>query len=128
MASINEPNDERSFCRIGTAACGVIVSIGSDGRIATIRGDRDEPQSLGFVCSMGTSAPEEHNGGKRLLHPLKRKTAGNFERISLEQALEEIAATLRELVDRDGQEEIGWVSRMEHVGKELGNRGVAVLY
>src|SRR3546814_17686552 len=72
MASINEPHEERSFCRICTAACGVIVSIGSDGRIATIRGDRDDPQSLDFVCSKGTSAPEEHNGGKRLLHPLKR--------------------------------------------------------
>src|SRR3546814_896010 len=106
MASINEPHEERSFCRICTAACGVIVSIGSDGRIATIRGDRDDPQSLGFVCSKGTSAPEEHNGGKRLLHPLKRMPDGNFERISLEQALEEIAAKLREIIDRDGPEAV----------------------
>src|SRR3546814_17151442 len=68
--------------------------------------DRYDPQSLGFVCSKGTSAPEEHNGGKRLLHPLTRMPDGNFERISLEQAPEEIAAKLRDIIDRDGPEEI----------------------
>src|SRR3546814_9347992 len=31
---------------------------------------------------------------------------GNFERISLEQALEEIAAKLREIIDRDGPEAV----------------------
>src|SRR3546814_13153790 len=74
--------------------------------MSRIRVDRYEPQSLGFVCSKGTSAPEEHNGGKRLLHPLKRMPDGNFERISLEQALEEIAAKLREIIDRDGPEAV----------------------
>src|SRR3546814_3150312 len=85
--------------------------------------DRYDPQSLGFVCSKGTSAPEEHNGGKRLLHPLKRMPDGNFERISLEQALEEIAAKLREIIDRDGPEAVsafkGSGGRLEEHTSEL---------
>src|SRR3546814_7486288 len=35
---------------------------------------------------------------------------GNFERISLEQALEEIAAKLREIIDRDGPEAVSAVT------------------
>ncbi|MFX6930193.1 molybdopterin-dependent oxidoreductase, partial [Acinetobacter baumannii] len=43
----------------------------------------------------------------RLLHPLKRQPDGSFARIPLDQALDEIADTLRAIVARDGGEAVG---------------------
>ncbi|MDB5686071.1 MAG: hypothetical protein JWR77_660, partial [Rhizorhabdus sp.] len=92
--------------RVCSAACAVVVSIDADDRVVAVQGDRDDPQTLGFVCSKGTTAPEAHNGDKRLLHPLKRMADGSFAPIPLEQALDEIADRLRAIIDSDGPQAV----------------------
>ena len=44
---------------------------------------------------------------ERLLHPLKRQPDGTFARISIEQVLDEIAAKMKVIIDRDGPEALG---------------------
>lgn len=61
--------EERTFCRICTAHCGLIVSIDDDGRPIAAHGDRDDPHSLGYICSKGAAAPQAHMHESRLLHP-----------------------------------------------------------
>ena len=96
----------KSFCRICIGACGTVLTLDDNGRITAIRGDKDHPASGGYVCVKGLVAPEAHNGPQRLLNPLKRRPDGTFERIALEQALDEIADRLRLIIERDGPEAV----------------------
>src|SRR5690554_2436686 len=98
--------NKKSFCRICTGMCGTVVSLDKNERVVAVHGDRDDPQSLGFICSKGANAPEAHNHQGRLLHPLKKMPDGSFERISLEQALAEIGEKLAAIYHRHGAEAI----------------------
>jgi anaerobic selenocysteine-containing dehydrogenase len=84
----------------------MVVTVDEQEQIVAIRPDREDPISKGFACYKGLQAPEAHHAEHRVLHPLKRRADGSFERIGLEQALDEIAAKVREIVDRDGPEAI----------------------
>jgi anaerobic selenocysteine-containing dehydrogenase len=86
--------------------CGVVLTVDDQEQLVGIRADRDDEQTLGFACFKGLQAVELHNGPARLLHPLKRQPDGSFARIPLEQALDEIAAKLRAIIDEDGAEAI----------------------
>ncbi|MDB6062511.1 MAG: hypothetical protein JWM78_2614 [Verrucomicrobiaceae bacterium] len=98
--------EKRSFCRICTGVCGTVVTVDQNERIVAVRGDNDDPQTMGFICSKGAGAADAHYSDERILHPLKRMPNGKFERITLEQALTEIAEKLKTILDRDGPEAI----------------------
>lgn len=98
--------EKRTFCRICTGHCGVIVTIDDAGRPIAARGDRSDPHSIGYICSKGVTSVDAHTDENRLLHPLKRMPDGSFERISLRQAYHEIAAKLLEIEGRDGPDAI----------------------
>lgn len=97
----------KSFCRICAAHCGMVLTIenGTE-RIVDIKGDKDNPLSRGYVCFKGLQAEEAHHSPARLLRPLKRQPDGSFAEIDSEQALDEIADTLRRIVARDGPEAV----------------------
>ncbi|HXK22969.1 MAG TPA: molybdopterin-dependent oxidoreductase [Myxococcota bacterium] len=90
-----------SFCRICHNACPVLATV-EDGRLVGIRGDFSNPLYEGFTCVKGRAAPELHNRPERLRHSLKRGDDGSFARIPVEQAMDEIAAKLRRIVDEHG--------------------------
>lgn len=95
----------RSFCRICCAGCGMVLGVDdAQNRIVSIRGDKDNPMSRGYVCFKGLQAEEAHHGPSRLLRPLKRQPDGSFAEIPSEQALDEIAGKLRGVLDRNGPE------------------------
>ena len=96
-----------SFCRICMGHCGMVVSVDENNRLAGIRADREDLQTLGYACFKGLQSVEAHNSPQRLLHPLKRMPDGSFQKIGLEQALDEIAAKLGRIVARDGGEAVG---------------------
>jgi anaerobic selenocysteine-containing dehydrogenase len=80
-----------------------------DGRPVRFDGDRENPVARGKLCIKGTACIEVHEHPDRLDHPLKRvgERGGNrWERITWEQALDEIAATLAAIRDRDGPEAV----------------------
>lgn len=97
---------KRSFCRICSANCGVNITVEND-RLVDIRGDHDDPMTMGYACVKGIEAVEAHNTPDRILEPLKRQPDGSFAPIDIEVALDEIAAKLQSLIDSDGPESIG---------------------
>lgn len=97
----------KAFCRICLGHCGMQLTIDEDDRIVDIRGDRDHPLTRGYACFKGLQAEEAHHGAARLLHPLKRNADGGFNRISSEQALDEIAAKIGALMAAHGPNAIG---------------------
>ena len=75
-------------------SCGFKVTV-EDGKVVKVEGDEDHPITKGKICGRGRMLEKRVNSGERLLYPLK-KVAGEFERISWEQALDEISEKLRE--------------------------------
>jgi len=56
----------------------------------------------GYACFKGLQSAAIHNSPERLLHSLKRTPDGRFVRVPLEQALDEIAARLADVIGRNG--------------------------
>jgi len=86
--------------------CGVVVEVDETEHVVSVRGDHGDPQTLGYACFKGMKADEAHNSPDRVLRPLERQPDGRFEAVPLTQALDAIAAKLRETAERHGSEAI----------------------
>jgi len=98
---------EKSFCRLCFGFCGMDVTIGDDGRVQSVRGDHANPATRGYACVKGLDAPEALYGERRILRPRKRVGDRHVE-IPLEQALDEIAAKMRMILDEDGPQSLAF--------------------
>ena len=95
---------EKGICGICPAGCGVTVTLVDD-RIDTVRPWKEHIQ--GVPCVRGLHGPEIVHSPDRLTTPLKRtgpKGTLEFEEISWDQALDEIASKILTLKDRYGPE------------------------
>ena len=92
---------KKSFCRMCHAFCGVEVDI-EDNRVLAVRGDTENALSQGYTCIKGRNMAVQHHHPDRIRSALKRMPDGSFQPIPSEQAMDEIAAKLREIIDRDG--------------------------
>lgn len=97
----------KSFCRFCMPFCGTKVTLDDDDQIIAVSGDKDDLMTSGYICFKGVQAPASYSADDRVLHPLKRQPDGTFARIPLEQALDEIAAKLRDTIAHHGPESVG---------------------
>src|SRR6478672_3233342 len=77
------------------------------GRVIGVSGNDDDPHWRGRCCPKVQSQSALFNSPHRLLHPLKRigvRGEGKFERVSWEQALDELAERLIRVRDEHGAE------------------------
>src|SRR5437899_5403274 len=95
------PRTVPTICRLCPAHCGVLATV-TDGRLTEVRGDPDNPLFKGYTCPKGRALPELHNDPQRLLHTQKRQPDGTYASISVADAMDEISAKLRELIDKHG--------------------------
>jgi anaerobic selenocysteine-containing dehydrogenase len=103
--SINEKKYVRGYCALCTAHCATIATV-ANGRVTRLDPDHDHPNG-GVMCLKGKAAPELVYNSERLNYPLKRtrpKSDANpgWQRVSWNQALDEIAQKLQTIRDRDG--------------------------
>lgn len=96
-----------TYCRICEASCGLIATLDADGRLERLRPDPDHPLSRGFACPKGIAMTDVQNDPDRVLHPLRRREDGSFERVSWDEALDDIGARLAAALDRGEGDGIG---------------------
>ncbi len=85
--------------------CALHVTV-EDGRATRVQGDPDHPLTDGALCTKVSRYTERTYHPERVLHPLRRvgpKGAGRFERVSWDEALDDIAARLKAIAARDPQ-------------------------
>ena len=99
-------------------SCGVLVTIDESGRATRLRGDPSHPVTRGFLCAKVAKYLDRVYSPDRLLYPMRRRAgapkgslphrgeAEFFERISWDEALDTIAARLREIAAAHGPESI----------------------
>ena len=90
-----------SICRTCDVTCPILVDI-EDGRPVKVVGDPASPVYQGYSCVKGRSIPEQYVSPDRLLHSQKRRPDGSFTPIPVAQAMDEIAAKLRPILDEHG--------------------------
>ena len=79
------------------------------GRAVAIGGDPDHRFTQGFLCAKVNHYLDRVYSPERLLHPMRRvgkKGEGRFERISWDEALDTVAARLREIAAAHGPQAI----------------------
>ena len=94
-----------TFCRICEATCGLRVTTESN-RVTAIEPDPEHVVSRGYACVKGTRYAANQHSPDRVLQPQKRE-GDRFVEISWDQALREIAAKIREQLDRRGPQSVG---------------------
>jgi len=94
-----------TFCRVCEPACGLLAVV-EDGELRRLKPDREHPVTRGFSCHKGLAGDAIHRDPDRLDHPLRRGDDGGFERLSWDEAVTEIAAKLRAILDEDGPDAI----------------------
>jgi len=91
----------KTFCRFCHAMCGIEVDV-ENGVPVKIRGDRDNPMTQGFTCIKGRSLPDQHTHESRLLSHLTRDPGGAFVPIDIEDAQDEVSASLASIIEKHG--------------------------
>ncbi|MEO3801932.1 molybdopterin oxidoreductase family protein [Nonomuraea sp. B1E8] len=107
--------------------CSWVVTV-EDGRAVSLRGNPDQPYTRGALCVKVNRYLEHTRADDRILHPLRRtgpKGSGQFERITWDEALDEISVRLHGIVEEHGGEAIWPYLGTGSLGYLQGCEGVA---
>ena len=75
--------------------CGMLVEIEA-GKLLRVSGDKDNPDSQGFLCVRGQASREIIDNPLRLLHPLVRShRSGAWRQVTWDEALDRIATGMQ---------------------------------
>jgi len=99
---------KKAGCAFCAGNCGVLVHV-KDGKVIRVEGNKEHQLTLGNVCERVGYASRWLYHPDQLMHPLKRagkRGEGKWERISWEQAFDEIADKLREMKEKYGPESL----------------------
>jgi anaerobic selenocysteine-containing dehydrogenase len=90
------------ICTLCEATCGISVTVDSQGAIASIRGDQDDPFSRGYICPKAYGLKGLHEDPDRVRRPLRRGSQGGWEEISWDAAYEYAAERLLAIREQHG--------------------------
>ncbi|MFW5875443.1 MAG: molybdopterin oxidoreductase family protein [Myxococcota bacterium] len=93
-------------CTLCEAMCGIRIDLGTDGRIASIRGDENDPFSRGHICPKATALAELQEDPARIRAPLRR-VGDRWEAIGWSEALDEAARGLHGVQQAHGRHSVG---------------------
>jgi anaerobic selenocysteine-containing dehydrogenase len=97
----------KTGCVLCAQNCGLAVEV-ENNRIVKVKPDKSNPKSEGYFCRKGMNIAYHQHNADRLKYPLK-KVGDGFERISWDQAIEEIAAKLKSIVDQHGSRSFAYM-------------------
>lgn len=109
----------KTTCRLCLVRCGMAVEVegeavpGPDGarvnsqfgKIKGFIGDRDHPLSQGYLCVKGKASVDYMDAPDRVIYPQKRvgeRGSGEWERVSWDEALDDIATRMNAIIDEHG--------------------------
>jgi nitrate reductase (cytochrome) len=95
---------KRAPCTLCGVGCGLLVGI-RNGRAVSARGDPDSPAGRGLACVKGYHAVQALYGRDRLTRAMVRRN-GTLVTVSLEDALDAVAARLRATVQAHGADSV----------------------
>ena len=92
-------------CHLCEAMCGVAIEL-KDGRIASIKGDENDPLSRGHICPKAVALQDLHEDPDRLKKPV-RKTQSGWQEMEWAEAFDLVAEKLHQTRQDHGRNSIG---------------------
>ncbi len=108
MQQVNEQADVKKHyraCNICDAMCGVEIEYQGE-QILSIRGDKNDPVSKGYICPKATALQDLHEDPDRLRQPML-KTENGWKAIPWEEAFELAAEKLTSVSKNYGKNAVG---------------------
>jgi len=105
--------------------CSMVFEV-ENGKLLSVKGNADHPMTRGGLCVKLKDYEKRHYHPDRLLYPLRRtgpKGSGQFERISWDEALDEITTRWKAIIDEYGPQAIIPYSYLGHQGLVHGLNG-----
>ncbi len=105
--------------------CAMLFDI-EDGKVIGVRGNKDHPMTRGALCVKLKDYEKRHYHPNRVLYPMRRtgpKGSKQFERVTWDEALDEITAKWKVIIDEYGPQAIIPYSYLGHQGLVHGLNG-----
>jgi formate dehydrogenase major subunit len=106
----------KSVCTHCSVGCSVIAEV-QDGVWIGQEPGWDSPFNLGAHCAKGASVREHAHGERRLKYPMKMVN-GKYERISWDQAINEIGDQMLQIRDESGPDSVYWLGSAKHSNEQ----------
>ena len=97
------PTKHYRTCPFCEATCGLEVEVEGD-RVLSVRGDKEDVFSKGFICPKATGIQTLQEDPDRLTQPMRKLPGGGHEPISWDEAFAEIDARLMPLLEQHGRD------------------------
>jgi anaerobic selenocysteine-containing dehydrogenase len=95
----------RSFCRICTSVCGILVDVEGD-EVVRVRGDQDHPLSHGYICAKGRALPQMHHHPDRIERTMM-EIDGRMQPTSWDACLDDLGSRVRAIIEEHGPAAVG---------------------
>ncbi len=92
-------------CTLCEAMCGIEIRH-QQGQILSIKGDKNDPLSKGYICPKATALQDLYEDADRLRSPMQR-TDNGWQALSWPEALDKVAEGIRQLQDQYGDNALG---------------------
>lgn len=115
----------KTGCVLCAQNCGLEIMV-EDNRMVKVKGDKDNPRSMGYACRKGLNVIHHQYPKDRITEPLKR-VGDRFEPISWVKAIEEIADNMKSVVDTHGPRSIAYMGASGQGGHSEGAFGLSIL-
>ncbi len=115
----------KTGCVLCAQNCGLEILV-ENNRMTKVKPDKSNPRSQGYACRKGLNVIYHQYPEDRLTEPLKRVGDG-FEPISWDQAVDEIAAKMRELNDMHGPRCLAYMGGSSQGGHMEAAFGLGIL-
>jgi formate dehydrogenase major subunit len=102
----------KSVCTHCSVGCTVLAEV-SDGVWIGQEPAFDSPFNLGAHCAKGASVREHAHGERRLKYPMKL-VGGKWERLSWDDAVNEIGDTMLNIREESGPDSVYWLGSAKH--------------
>ncbi|MBB3987458.1 formate dehydrogenase major subunit [Sagittula marina] len=103
---------KKSVCTHCSVGCTVIAEV-QNGVWTGQEPGWDSPFNLGAHCAKGASVREHAHGERRLKYPMK-KVAGEWVRVSWEEAINEIGDQMMSIREESGPDSVYWLGSAKH--------------
>ena len=98
---------KRTYCRVCTSICGLAIDVDvANDQIIKVKGDFEHPLTKGYSCPKGRAIGQVRHLPYSITEPLMRKN-DELVPVSWDEALDDVAAKLRQTIDRYGPNSVG---------------------
>lgn len=116
---------QKTACNLCFVNCGLEVQVGGEdkNKILKVRGDKDHPNSKGYICNKAARLDYYQSSKARITSPMRRTIDGRYEEIDWDTAIKEVAKGLNNVKQTHGGERIlyyGGGSQGNHLGGVYG--------